>query len=221
MAPLTRAQIAARAARDVPDGAYVNLGIGLPTLVSNYVPPDRDVIYHSENGVLGMGPAPPRGEEDPDYINASKQYVTLLPGASVFHHTDAFIMIRGGHLDLALMGALQVSAKGDLANWSTCEKGAAPGVGGAMDLAAGAKQVWILMEHNTRDGRARLVERCTYPLTAKGVVDRIFTSLAVIDVTDDGLLVREMAPGLDFADLQRQTEAPLRLANDWQPIKIS
>ena len=220
MPSLSRAQIAERAARDIPDGAYVNLGIGLPTLVSNYVPPDRDVIYHSENGVLGMGPAPAKGEEDPDYINASKQYVTLLPGASIFHHTDAFIMIRGGHLDLALMGGLQVSAQGDLANWSTGEAGTPPGVGGAMDLAAGAKQVWILMEHTTRDGRPRLVERCTYPLTARRVVDRLYTSLAVIDVTADGLLVREMAPGLEFAELQRQTEATLRLANDWRPVGV-
>ncbi|HEX6980188.1 MAG TPA: 3-oxoacid CoA-transferase subunit B [Alphaproteobacteria bacterium] len=217
---LSRTQIARRAAQDIPDGAYVNLGIGLPTLVANFVPKDREVIYHSENGILGMGPAPAPGTEDPDLINASKQYVTLLPGASIFHHTDAFVMMRGGHLDLALLGAFEVSRAGDLANWATLDDKTPPGVGGAMDLAAGAKAVWVLMDHTTKDGRPRIVEHCTYPLTARGVVKRIYTSLAVIDVTPDGLFVREMAPGLSFDDLQARTGAPLRLANDWRPIAI-
>lgn len=217
---LSRTQIARRAAQDIPDGAYVNLGIGLPTLVANFVPKDREVIYHSENGILGMGPAPAPGTEDPDLINASKQYVTLLPGASIFHHTDAFIMMRGGHLDLALMGAFEVSCTGDLANWATLDDKTPPGVGGAMDLAAGAKAVWVLMDHTTKDGRPRIVEQCTYPLTARGVVKRIYTSLTVIDVTPDGLFVREMAPGLSFDELQARTGAPLRLANDWRPIAI-
>ncbi len=216
--PLTRDEIARRVGRDIPDGAYVNLGIGLPTLAANYVPTDREVIYHSENGVLGMGPAPKAGEEDADIINAGKQPVTLLPGASIFHHTDAFAMIRGGHIDLALLGAMQVGANGDLANWSTGDEKFPPAVGGAMDLGAGAASVWVLMEHNTKDGSPKILERCTYPLTAAGVVDRIYTNLAVIDVTDDGLVVREMVQGLEFDELQRKTGAKLRLANDWRTI---
>lgn len=218
MKPLSRDHIARRCARDIPDGAYVNLGIGLPTLVANHVPSDREVIYHSENGVLGMGPPPPPGQEDPDLINASKQYVTLLPGASIFHHTDAFIMIRGGHIDLALLGAMQVSARGDLANWSTGGETLPPAVGGAMDLAAGAKKVWVLMEHTAKDGSPKILPRCSYPLTAPEVVDRIYTDLAVIDVTGDGLLVREVLDGLGFDELQRRTAAPLTLANDWRPL---
>ena len=216
--PLSRDAIARRVALDVPDGAYVNLGIGLPTQVANYVPADREVVYHSENGILGMGPAPAAGKEDPDLINAGKQPVTLLAGASIFHHTDAFAMIRGGHIDLALLGAMQVGANGDLANWATGDEKFPPAVGGAMDLAAGAAGVWVLMEHTTREGTPKILERCTYPLTAEGVVDRIYTNLAVIDVTNDGLLVREMVPGLEFEDLQRKTGARLRLANDWRPI---
>ena len=218
--PLTRDQIARRVGRDIPDGAYVNLGIGLPTLAANYVPAGREVVYHSENGILGMGPAPKPGEEDPDIINAGKQPVTLLPGASIFHHTDAFAMIRGGHIDLALLGAMQVGANGDLANWSTGDEKFPPAVGGAMDLGASARSVWVLMEHTTKDGAPKILERCTYPLTAAAVVDRIYTNLAVVDVTKDGLVAREMAPGLDFADLQRQTGAALRLANDWRPIEV-
>ncbi|MBI3708941.1 MAG: CoA transferase subunit B [Proteobacteria bacterium] len=218
---LTREQLAARVAADVPDGAFVNLGIGLPTLVANFVPADREVIYHSENGILGMGPAPKKGEENPDLINASKQYVTLMPGAAIVHHTDAFAMIRGGHIDLALLGALQVSATGDLANWTTSPNLLMPGVGGGMDLAVGAARVWALMEHNTRDGQPKILECCTLPLTAARVVDRIYTNLAVIDVTEDGLVVREMAPGLDFAELQRRTGATLTLANDWRAIGLS
>ena len=218
--PLSRDEIARRVGRDIPDGAYVNLGIGLPTLAANYVPAGREVVYHSENGILGMGPAPKPGEVDPDIINAGKQPVTLLPGASIFHHTDAFAMIRGGHIDLALLGALQVGANGDLANWSTGDEKFPPAVGGAMDLGAGAKRVWVLMEHTTKEGAPKILERCTYPLTAAGVVDRIYTNLAVIDVTSDGLAVREMAPGLDFAELQRKTGATLRLANDWRTIEV-
>ncbi len=216
--PLTRDAIARRVAQDLPDGAYANLGIGLPTLVANYVPSDREVVYHSENGILGFGPSPEKGQEDPDLINAGKQPITLLPGASVFHHTDAFAMIRGGHIDYALLGAMQVGGNGDLANWATDDDKFPPAVGGAMDLAAGAAHVWVLMEHNTKSGDTKILERCTYPLTAPGVVDRIYTNLAVIDVTDDGLLVREMAPGLDFEELQKRTGARLRLANDWKAI---
>jgi len=218
--PLARDAIAKRVAQDVPDGAVVNLGIGLPTQVANYVPSDRDVIYHSENGILGMGPAPAKGQEDPDIINAGKQPVTLLKGASIFHHTDAFAMIRGGHIDLALLGAMQVGANGDLANWSTGDEKFPPAVGGAMDLGAGAAGVWVLMEHTTKEGDAKILERCTYPLTASGVVDRIYTNLAVIDVTPEGLLVREMVPGLEFDELQKKTGARLRLANDWRPISV-
>ncbi len=218
--PLTRDEIACRVGRDIPDGAYVNLGIGLPTLVANYVPSDREVVYHSENGILGLGPAPKQGSEDPDLINAGKQPVTLLPGASIFHHTDAFAMIRGGHVDLALLGAMQVAASGDLANWATNDDKFPPAVGGAMDLAAGAARVWALMEHTTKDGSPKILERCTYPLTASGVVDRIYTNLAVIDVTKDGLIVREMVQGLAFAELQAKTGAEIRLANDWQTIWV-
>ena len=218
--PLTRDEIARRVGRDIPDGACVNLGIGLPTLAANYVPADREVLYHSENGILGVGPAPKAGEEDPDLINAGKQAITLLPGAAIFHHTDAFAMIRGGHIDLALLGALQVAANGDLANWSTGDEKFPPAVGGAMDLGAGARSVWVLMEHTTRDGMPKILERCTYPLTAPGVVERIYTNLAVIDVTDEGLLVREMAPGLDFSELQRQTGATLHLDASWQLLAV-
>jgi 3-oxoadipate CoA-transferase beta subunit len=218
--PLSRDEIARRVGRDIPNGAYVNLGIGLPTLAANYVPSDREVIYHSENGILGLGPAPAPGSEDPDIINAGKQPVTLLQGASIFHHTDAFAMIRGGHIALALLGAMQVSAKGDLANWTTGDEKFPPAVGGAMDLAAGAKSVWVLMEHNTRKGEPKILERCTYPLTAAGVVDRIYTDIAVIDVVESGLVVREMVRGLEFDELQRKTGAKLSLANDWRELDL-
>lgn len=212
--PLTREQMAARVARDIPDGSYVNLGIGVPTLVANYVPAEREVIYHSENGILGMGPAPKPGEEDPDLINAGKQLVTLLPGGCYFHHTDAFVMMRGGHLDLSVLGAFQVSETGDLANWMTSDQYLPPAVGGAMDLAIGAKRVLVIMEHTARRGEPKILKTCTYPLTGTGVVDRIYTDLAVIDVTDEGLVVREMIDGFDLKDLQEQTDAPLRLADD-------
>ena len=204
-----RHAIARRAAQDLPDGAYVNLGIGLPTLVAAHMPAGREIIFHSENGLLGVGPPPPEGHEDWDLINAGKQAVTLLAGAAVFHHNDAFVMMRGGHLDYALLGGFQVSEGGDLANWITDDETKAPAVGGAMDLAAGAKQVWVLMEHTTKSGAPRIVQRCTYPLTAPGVVRRIYTELAVIDV-QDGLLVRELAAGVTFDQLQAQTGAKLR-----------
>ena len=206
-----RQRIAARAAQDLPEGAYVNLGIGLPTLVADHQVPGREVILHSENGLLGVGPAPAAGHEDPDLTNAGKKPVTLLPGAAIFHHNDAFLMMRGGHLDYALLGAFQVSAAGDLANWMTDETARAPAVGGAMDLAVGAKHVWVLMEHTTKQGEPRLVERCTYPLTAPGVVRRIYTELAVIDVGDE-LVVRELTPGVSFETLQSKTAAKLARA---------
>lgn len=216
--PLSRRQMAWRAAQDIPEGAYVNLGIGLPTLCGDYVPKDREIVFHSENGILGMGPAPQKGQEDSDLINAGKQLVTLLPGGSYFHHNDAFLMIRGGHIDLALMGALEVAANGDLANWITNDPHAPPGVGGAMDLAAGAKEVRILLEHTTKDGGPRIRKTCSYPLTAKACVRRIYTNLAVIEVTPDGLVVREMIDGLDLAGLQKLTEPTLTLANDWKKL---
>ena len=215
---LSRRQMAWRAAQDIPEGAYVNLGIGLPTLCGDYVPKNREIVFHSENGILGMGPAPQKGQEDPDLINAGKQLVTLLPGGSYFHHNDAFLMIRGGHIDLALMGALEVAANGDLANWITNDPHAPPGVGGAMDLAAGAKEVRILLEHTTKDGGPRIRKTCSYPLTAKACVKRIYTNLAVIDVAPDGLVVREIVEGLDLAGLQQVTEPKLTLANDWKKL---
>ena len=206
---LTRDQLAARVARDIPDGAYVNLGIGLPTLIGNHLPRDREIFLHSENGMLGMGPAPAPGGEDPDLINAGKQPVTLLPGGSFFHHADSFAMMRGGHLDICVLGAFQVSVRGDLANWHTGAPDAIPAVGGAMDLAIGARQVLVMMEHLTRQGQSKIVERCSYPLTALECVDRIYTDLAVIDVVPEGLRVRELVEGLSFEELQRVTGTPL------------
>lgn len=218
---IPRDAIAKRAARDLWDGAVVNLGIGLPTFVANHVPEGREIVYHSENGVLGVGPTPPEDRIDPDLINASKTPISLVPGASIFHHTDAFVMIRGGHIDLALLGAMQVSRAGDLANWSTGDEKMPPAVGGAMDLAAGAAEVRVLMEHTTKDGKPKIVESCTYPLTAKRVVKRIYTNLAVIDVTAAGLVVRELAEGVSFDALQAATGAKLALANDWAPLRIN
>ena len=209
MQRLTRDQMAARVAQDVPEGAYVNLGIGLPTLVANHLPREREIFLHSENGLLGMGPAPAPGEEDEDLINAGKQPVTLLPGGAYFHHADSFAMMRGGHLDICVLGAFQVSVGGDLANWHTGAPGAIPAVGGAMDLAIGAKQVFIMMEHQTRPGESKIVAACSYPLTGVGCVNRIYTDLAVIDVTADGLVVREMVDGLSPAELQTLTGVPL------------
>jgi 3-oxoadipate CoA-transferase beta subunit len=202
-------QIAARIARDIPDGSYVNIGIGLPTRVPNFLPPDREIVLQSENGVLGMGPTPPAGEEDPDLINASKLPVTIVTGGSYFHHGDSFAMMRGGHLDFCVLGAFQVSETGDLANWHTGSADAIPAVGGAMDLAVGAKHVYVMMEHTTKSGESKIVRRCTYPLTGLACVDRIYTDLAVIDVTPAGLKVVEIVDGLPFDELQRLTGAPL------------
>ena len=197
----TRDQLAARVARDIPEGAYVNLGIGLPTLVANHLAKDKEIFLHSENGLLGMGPAPAPGDEDPDLVNAGKQPVTLLTGGSYFHHADSFAMIRGGHIDICVLGAFQVSVDGDLANWHTGEPGTIPAVGGAMDLALGAKRVFVMMEHLTKKGEPKIVERCTYPLTGRRCVSRIYTDLAVLDVTPDGLSLVDMVDGLTFEDL--------------------
>ena len=214
-AKLSRQDMARVAAYDIPDGACVNLGIGLPTLIADYVPAGRELMLHSEQGLLGLGPAPEPGEEDYDVINAGKFPVTLLPGASVFSHSESFLMIRGGHIQIACLGAFQVSANGDLANWTVDAPGQIPGVGGAMDLAAGAEQVWVLMEHCTKEGQPRILEQCTYPLTAPSCVDRVYTDIAVIDVTTSGLLVRKMAEGWTLAALQAVTGARLTLATDW------
>ncbi len=205
----TRDQIAARVAQDIFEGAYVNLGIGLPTKVANFLPADREVFLHSENGLLGMGPAPAEGEEDEDLINAGKQPVTILTGGAYFHHADSFAMMRGGHLDICVLGAFQVSEKGDLANWHTGAPDAIPAVGGAMDLALGAKKVFVMMDHQTKGGASKIVPQCTYPLTGVACVNRIYTDLAVLSVTPDGLRVVEMAPGLSFDELQAATSAPL------------
>ena len=210
MIPLTRDQMAARVAAEITTGWFVNLGIGMPTLVANFIPAGRDVILHSENGILNVGPKPVPGMEDPELINAGKAPVTILPGGSFFETGLSFAMMRGGHLDLAVLGAYEVSAGGDLANWTTGESGAPPAVGGAMDLASGAKAIWVLMEHTTKDGKPRIVEHCQYPLTAKGVVRRIFTDLAVIDIRNGELLVIEMVEGMTFCELQTRTGAPLR-----------
>ena len=217
MKRLTRDQIAARVARDIREWAYVNLGIGLPTLVANHLPKDREIFLHSENGLLGMGPAPAEGEEDPDLINAGKQPVTLLTGGCYFHHADSFAMMRGGHLDVCVLGAFQVSVTGDLANWHTGGPDAIPAVGGAMDLAIGAKQVYVMMEHQTKSGASKIVERCTYPLTGIACVNRIYTDLAVIDVTAQGLRVLEFVDGLTFDELQRLTGVPLQHAAEALP----
>lgn len=205
----TRDQIAQRVARDIPEGSYVNLGIGLPTRIANYLDPGKDIFLHSENGVLGMGPAPAPQDRDPELINAGKEFVTLLTGGCFFHHGDSFTMMRGGHIDICVLGAFQVAANGDLANWHTGEVDAIPAVGGAMDLAIGAKKVFVTMEHLTKSGESKIVERCSYPLTGIACVDRIYTDLAVIDVTPQGLVVREIVPGLNFEELQTLTAAPL------------
>jgi 3-oxoadipate CoA-transferase beta subunit len=212
MKRFTRDEIAQHVARDIPEGCYVNLGIGLPTLVANHLEASKDIFLHSENGILGMGPAPAPGEEDGDLINAGKLPVTLLTGGTYFHQADSFAMMRGGHLDICVLGAFQVSRTGDLANWHTGAPDAIPAVGGAMDLATGAKRVFVMMEHQTKTGESKIVDRCTYPLTGMRCVSRVYTDLAVIDVTDDGLMVRDMAPGLTLDELQRITGVPLRAA---------
>lgn len=205
----TREQMAARCAADIADGSYVNLGIGLPELVARYVPEGREFIYHTENGLLGMGPPPPAGEEDPELINAGKKPVTAVPGAAFFHHADSFTMIRGGHLDVCVLGAMQVARNGDLANWSTGEPGAIPAVGGAMDLVAGVKTILVITQHTTKEGEPKLVERCTYPLTGQRVVSRVYTDLAVVEVTPDGFQLVELAPGVTEAYVRARTGAPL------------
>ena len=205
----TREEIACRAAQDIPDGAYVNLGIGIPEMVARFVPPGREVIYHTENGLLGMGAGPETGQDDPELVNAGKKPVTAIPGAAYFHHADSFAMIRGRHIDICVLGAMQVSAKGDLANWSTGAADAIPAVGGAMDLVAGVNTVYVITEHCTKDGEPKLVESCSYPLTGGGVVSRIYTDLAVIDVTWRGFELRELAPGVTFDYVQQRTGSVL------------
>lgn len=212
----TREQMAQRVALDIPDGAYVNLGIGIPEMVAEYVPSDREVIYHTENGLLGMGPAPETGAEDTELINAGKKPVTVIPGAAYFHHADSFSMIRGKHIDICILGAMQVSAEGDLANWSTGAPDAIPAVGGAMDLVAGVKTIYIVTDHTTKEGEPKILGACTYPLTGKAVVDRVYTNLAVIDVTDAGLVVRELAPGITFDQVRERTAAPITAHPDLQ-----
>ena len=206
---LTRDEMAQRCALDIGDGSYVNLGIGIPELVAAYVPQGRELIYHTENGLLGMGPAPEPGAGDPELINAGKRQVTANPGAAYFHHADSFAMIRGGHLDVCVLGALQVSQSGDLANWSTGAPDAVPAVGGAMDLVAGVKTVYVITQHNARNGDAKLVESCSFPLTGLAVVDRIYTDLAVIDVVEDGFQLVELSPGVSFEYVQERTAATL------------
>lgn len=204
-----RNQMAQKTAIDIQDGAYVNLGIGIPELVAGFVPEGREVIYHTENGLLGMGPVPEAGDEDPELINAGKKNVTAIKGACYFHHADSFTMIRGKHIDLCVLGAMQVSENGDLANWSTGAPDAIPAVGGAMDLVAGVKTIYVITQHTTKKGHPKIVKECTFPLTGKQVVDRIYTNLAILDVTDKGLFVKEMAPGITFEQLQERTEAKL------------
>ena len=203
-------QLAARVAQDIPEGATVNLGIGMPTLVANHIPATREVLLQSENGILGMGPAPAAGAEDYDLINAGKQPVTLLPGGAYFHHADSFGMMRGGHLDICVLGAFQVSATGDLANWSTGEPGAIPAVGGAMDLATGARQTWVMMDLLTKQGESKVVERCTYPLTGIGCVKRVYSDVATLDCTPQGLKLVDVVDGLSHADLEKLVGLPIQ-----------
>jgi 3-oxoadipate CoA-transferase beta subunit len=210
--PLTRTGMAARVAQDVPEGWYVNLGIGIPTLVADHIPPEREVVVHSENGILGMGPAPEPHRQNPWLVNASTQRVSLRPGGAFVHHADSFAMVRGGHLDLCVLGGFQVAENGDLANWAHSPTETGRQIGGAMDLAVGAKRVWVVMEHQTKEGGTRLLRRCSYPLTAAGCVSRIYTNLAVLEVMPRGFVVADMVPGLSFEELQARTEATLHRA---------
>jgi 3-oxoadipate CoA-transferase, beta subunit len=219
MTPLNRQQIAWRAAQDIWDGACVNLGVGLPSLIPNHIPKGREIVLQAEVGIIGMGPTPRPEDADPDIFNASVQPTTFLPGGSTFSHTDSFLMIRGGHLDLAMLGAFEVSEAGDLANWNTGDPATAPAVGGAMDLAVGAKAIRVLMDHTTKDGKPRILTKCRYPLTAAHCVKVIYSNLAVIDVTPQGLVVRETIPDLDFVQLQAVTEARLTLSPDWRVLE--
>jgi len=207
----TKDELAARVAQDIPEGATVNLGIGQPTLVANHIPSHLEILLHSENGILGMGPAPAAGQEDYDLINAGKQPVSLLPGGSYFHHADSFAMMRGGHLDICVLGAFQVSATGDLANWHTGEADAIPAVGGAMDLAIGAKQTWVMMDLLTKQGQSKLVDKCSYPLTGIGCVKRVYTDLATLACSPSGLRVIDMVPGLSLEALSQLIGLPLAL----------
>lgn len=209
MRPISREQLAARVARDIPPNTFVNLGIGLPTLIGDFLPPARGVIFHSENGILNLGPRPAPGHEDPELINAGKTPITILPGGSFFDTSLSFTMMRGGHLDIAVLGAFEVSRSGDIANWTAGDTRTPPGVGGAMDLARGAKAIWVIMEHSTREGRSRLLNRCSLPLTAKGVVKRVYTDLAVLEPAGDGFAVIEILADIDLEGLQSLTEAPL------------
>ena len=204
-----REEMAQRVAQDIPNGSYVNLGIGIPELVARFVPEGRTLIYHTENGLLGMGPSPEESESDPELINAGKKRVSAIPGAAFFHHADSFSMIRGGHIDLCVLGALQVAQNGDLANWSTGKPGAIPAVGGAMDLVAGVKSIFVITQHTTKEGEPKLVGSCTFPLTGLGVVRRVYTDLAVIDITANGFELVELCPGVDFEYVQERTGAPL------------
>ena len=214
----TMPELASRVALDLEDGWFVNLGIGLPTLVADFIPEGREIILHSENGLLGLGPKPEPGEEDPDLVNAGKEPITLKPGGSYFSQSESFAMIRGGHLDATILGAFQVSQYGDLASWKL-PNATLGRVGGAMDLTVGSKRVFLFMQHSSKQG-PKIVEECTYPLTAPRCVDRIYTNLAVIDVTDDGLVVRELAPGVTFEYVQEHTAAPLKLHADVQTETI-
>ncbi|MFT7485531.1 MAG: 3-oxoadipate CoA-transferase beta subunit [Candidatus Paceibacteria bacterium] len=217
----TRDEMAQRVAIDIADGSYVNLGIGIPELIARYVPEGREFIYHTENGLLGMGPSPEEGGGEPELINAGKRRVTALPGASYFHHADSFAMIRGGHLDLCVLGALQVANNGDLANWSTGGPNAIPAVGGAMDLVAGVKAIYVVTQHNTKHGDPKLVEQCTFPLTGLGIVNRIYTNLAVIEVTPAGFQLVELCPGVEFDYVEERTGAPLLPIPESPPSKNS
>jgi 3-oxoadipate CoA-transferase, beta subunit len=216
--PLTREQMAWRAAQDLPEGAFVNLGIGIPTLAASFVPAGREVIFHSENGILGLGKKPEPGMEDENMIDAGKNYTTLITGGVFMHHADAFLMIRGGHLDVSLLGAFEVSEAGDLANWTTEDPSFPPGVGGAMDLAVGAKAIRVIMDHTDKKGNPRILRHCTLPLTAAGCVKRIYTNLAVIDVTPQGLVVVEMVDGMTLERLQALTEPKLQVAKSFQAL---
>jgi len=212
MTPLTREGIAARVAQDIQDGWHVNLGIGMPEHVANYLPEGRDILLHSENGILGMGPTPPAGQEDESLVNAGKKPITMLTGASIFDHAMSFGIIRGGHLELCCLGGYEVAVNGDLANWSLTDDDPIASVGGAMDLAAGAQRIWVMMQHNSKDGAPRLLEACNKPLTGMGCVKRVYTDLAVIEVDEEGFLVTEMVDGLTRVELQARSGAPLRFA---------
>lgn len=205
----SKTEMAQNVAMDIPDGSYVNLGIGMPEMVADFVPSGRELIYQTENGLLGMGAVPMAGQEDPELINAGKKPVTTIPGACFFHHADSFTMIRGGHIDVCVLGAMQISKNGDLANWSTGAIDAIPAVGGAMDLVVGVKRILVITQHNTKDGKPKILNQCSYPLTGKGVVESIYTNLAIIDVKKEGLFVRKLGPNVDFEYLQKHTEAKL------------